>query len=183
MDSEPITTVTGEEIPKGNSKEHFTRLTAWFKEQYNGKIIVNGVGEILLDRRGIKNDIGHGWGSAKILTFPIIPNILQDGRIIYAEDLRNKRLKGSYLYFSAPIQIRNKEFNKELDKDSNKTSNEDTSHDFVVIVTVKALEELDPKTMQSLRRLYVHEVGLRELFQNKEPQHHSEFKKIGRAHV
>ncbi|WP_298642431.1 hypothetical protein [uncultured Cardiobacterium sp.] len=176
LDSEPITTVTGEEIPKGNSKEHFTRLTAWFKEQYNGKIIVNGVGEILLDRRAIKNDIGHGWGSVKILTFPIIPNILQDGRIIYAEDLRNERLKGSYLYFSAPIQIRNKEFNKELDKDSNKTSNEHTSHDFVVIVTVKALEELDPKTMQSLRRLYVHEVGLRELFQNKEPQHHSEFK-------
>ena len=62
LDSEPITTVTGEEIPKGNSKEHFTRLTAWFKEQYNGKIIVNGVGEILLDRRAIKNDIGHGWG-------------------------------------------------------------------------------------------------------------------------
>lgn len=166
LDSEPITTVTGEEIPRDDSKRASERVTDWFKANYNNRVYVDNIGEILIDYSAIRNDFSHGIGKAKFYSFVAIPNILQDGKVINAEDIKGTGAKGSYLYFAAPIKIKNNEtseivirnFKERLGKELTKESSEL----FAAIVTVKIIENDNPITHEITKRMYVHEVGLRE---------------------
>ena len=176
LDSEPITTITGEEIPADDKKRVSERVSSWYKKHHNNRVEVLGIGEILIDKNAIQDDISHGIGKAKFMAFAAVPDILQNGRIIYAEGMKGIGATGSFLYFSAPIKINNIElssgvaekfrekFDKPLDGESNKV--------YAAIVAVKAIEPSDPRR----GRMYVHEVGLREelleerISENKEPQ-------------
>lgn len=148
LDSEPITTVTGEEIPQDGSKNITIRISTWYQNEYGGKVTVEGIGDVLLDYEAVKNDRYHGIGKAKYMSFAAVPEILQQGRIISTEDLKGVRVQGNFLYFAAPIRINNEELANILDKkfreNYRRVLEGEAINNLAAIVGVKAIETSNP---------------------------------------
>ena len=129
----PVATLTGNEFTKSEI-DLVTQVESYYKQEFDGKIVVNGIGEVLLDRKGINDSVAHGIGRSKASAFIAVPDILTKGIIIDQQD--NWKGRGYNTFsISAPIEINGEQH--------------------IGVVIVKQTKGLDGKN-----RFYVHEVLL-----------------------
>lgn len=102
----PVTTVTGNvfESKTSDAKLPLTkRVARFFKQNYNNKVSSNKIGgDVIVNERGIKNDIAHGIGEAKVSTFAAIPAVLKNGEIVSRSD---GSVKGPSITIAAPVTL------------------------------------------------------------------------------
>lgn len=87
MDS--VVDLSGNEFEKGE-KDLVTQVSDFYKS-IGGKVHNEVVGDIYLDRDSVKDDIGHGVGRAKAITFAAVPDILKNGYVLdYKKNWKNR---------------------------------------------------------------------------------------------
>lgn len=101
-DMEPVSSITGDEFRKGET-DLISQVEGFFNEQ--GKQAYSPqLGEVILDRRGVKSDIGHGIGRKKAAAFAAVPDIIAQGKVVDYQ--RNWKDRGyDTAVIAAPIQI------------------------------------------------------------------------------
>lgn len=110
------------------------KVPRWYQEQGVSTVAVDGIGDVALDERAVKDSIAHGIGRQKANAFAAVPDVLRKGRIIHREAMRGNSEGGLVYHVAAPISI--------------------GDQDFIADVLVKA--------DANASRMYVHEVVLKE---------------------
>lgn len=88
-DMDTVVSLSGTEFAKGE-KDLITQVSDFYKS-IGGKVHNDVVGDIYLDRDSIKDDIGHGIGRAKAITFAAVPDILKKGYVLdYKKNWKNR---------------------------------------------------------------------------------------------
>ncbi|MBP7231326.1 MAG: PLxRFG domain-containing protein [Syntrophaceae bacterium] len=130
LSGNPVASITGNEFAK--SERHLTDTVAeWYVEHYGGKATNPIIGDVVLDKRGIKDSIGHGLGHVKAAAFALVPDIISQGKIInYNSNWQNRNIEGYVI--AAPVSIGN-------------------NHHIGVVIVRKSHE---------LQRFYLHEIYL-----------------------
>lgn len=99
---EPVDTLTGNEFLKGE-----TDLIKQVEDYFNeiGNTATNEIlGDVALNRKGIKSSIGHGIGRMKAIAFRSVPDVIERGKIIDAQ--RNWKSRGyNTVVMAAPIEV------------------------------------------------------------------------------
>lgn len=119
MDS--VKTVTGEEFAKGET-DLVTQVENYFKS-LGSKVTNEELGEVLIDKRGIKDDIAHGIGRKKAATFAAVPDVIQKGKVVdYQKNWKGRNYDtaviaapitvGSEKHYMGVVVIQNKENNR-----------------------------------------------------------------------
>lgn len=99
---EPVTQITGEEFAKGE-KSIFTQVEEFFA-QHNNVAHNAQLGDVILDRRGVKSDVAHGIGRKKAAAFAAVPEIIEHGRVIdYKTNWKNRGYDTAVV--AAPVMI------------------------------------------------------------------------------
>lgn len=99
---EPVAEITGEEFPKGEV-DLATQVETFFNRQGN-RVYNQQLGEIVLDRRGIKSDIAHGIGRKKAAAFAAVADVLEKGQVIdYRKNWKGRGYDTAVV--AAPITI------------------------------------------------------------------------------
>ncbi len=130
FNGEPVARLTGNEFEKQEGKTLKEQVAEFFNSINNKSDSV--FGEVVLDKRAFKDDVAHGFGREKIISFMAVPYILKKGiEILEREEHRYGIISGMV---SAPITIRDK--------------------DYIGVVVVRKYKDSN--------RLYVHEVTLKE---------------------
>lgn len=102
QDMEPVESISGKEFQKGE-KNLVEQVGTYFRSIGN-KVFRQGLGDVILNERGVKSDIGHGIGRAKAATFAAVPKVISEGKQIdYQENWKNRGYD-SYV-FAAPVLI------------------------------------------------------------------------------
>lgn len=130
----PVVELTGKEFEMGgkNLKE---KIKSFF-ESVGGKAYNSIVGEVLLDKRAIRDDVSHGLGVEKVAAFKAVPDVIREGNIL-DHQLQWKGRKYDSVTIGAKVKIGGK--------------------DYYELVIVKVTEK---------NRLYVHEVHMAETGQD-----------------
>lgn len=116
------------------------KVSEFYDKEYKGRVVRKDFGEVMLDRRSIKDSLSHGIGRLKSAAFAAVPNIIKSGRIIDSQSEWKGRNYDSFT-FAAPIQIGN--------------------DNYVGVVVVTRGKGTDKN------RFYLHEVILQENLQNE----------------
>lgn len=99
---EPVAEITGKEFPKGET-DLVTQVENFFNRQGN-RVYNQQIGEIVLDRRGIKSDIAHGIGRKKAAAFAAVADVLEKGQVIdYRKNWKGRGYDTAVV--AAPITI------------------------------------------------------------------------------
>lgn len=98
----PVSTLTGQEFPRGAKK--LSEQVADFFRRIGNRVSRGGLGDVILDSRSVKDDIAHGIGRAKAVTFAAVPDVIQNGRQIDSVPNWKGRGRDSYV-FAAPVNI------------------------------------------------------------------------------
>lgn len=102
-----VADLTGNEFPN-NGESLKTRVTDYF--DLFGNVVENpAIGEILATASSFHDDMGHGYGNDKIVTFAAIPQVLKDGKLVaYSKNWKGRNYDTAVL--AAPITIGEKEY-------------------------------------------------------------------------
>lgn len=77
---EPVAELSGKEFPRGEKK---LSEQVWdFFDSIGGKVHNDIIGEILLDKRAIKDDLAHGITDLKAIAFASVPDVLREGEVL-----------------------------------------------------------------------------------------------------
>lgn len=99
---EPVAEITGKEFPKGEA-DLVTQVENFFNRQGN-RVYNQQLGEVVLDRRGIKSDIAHGIGRKKAAAFAAVADVLEKGQVIdYQKNWKGRGYDTAVV--AAPITI------------------------------------------------------------------------------
>lgn len=103
LQSEPISaTLNGAEFSKVGGK--LTDQVGVFFQRLGNSVFRSGLGNVILDKRGVKSDIAHGIGRAKVITFAAVPDVIARGRQIdYQQNWKNRGYD-TYV-FAAPVNL------------------------------------------------------------------------------
>ena len=101
---EPVSRLTGEEFQKSGGK--LTDQVGAFFRRLGNRVTRRNFGDVILDERSIKNDIAHGIGRAKAITFAAVPDVIANGQQIDYQENWKGRGKDSYI-FAAPVVFGN----------------------------------------------------------------------------
>ena len=101
---EPVSRLTGEEFQKSGGK--LTDQVGAFFRRLGNRVTRRNFGDVILDERSIKNDIAHGIGRAKAITFAAVPDVIANGQQIDYQENWKGRGKDSYI-FAAPVVLGN----------------------------------------------------------------------------
>ncbi len=136
---ESVYNVTGEEFPNngGNFTNLIDRITDFYKKNFNSKIEIKNFGEILLDKKSVKNSSYHNFNTNKINAFAAVPYVLKNGKIANYQEKYKGQNEDRYL-FVAPITVNGEEYFCE--------------------VVVKAT---DKYADSGVKRFYLHEIELK----------------------
>lgn len=133
LDGAPVAHLSGKEFaPDGVPITE--KVTEHYATTGNAQVEVPGIGLVSLDRQAVKSSLFHGIGRDKATAFAAVPDVLKNGKIIHAESMEGARDAGMVYHVAAPVRIGDR--------------------DMVEVVLVKA--------DSNARRMYVHEVVLRE---------------------
>jgi len=106
LEGEPtVATLTGAEFQKEGGK--LTEQVGAFFKKLGNLVHRNGLGDVIIDTRGVKNDIAHGIGRAKAATFAAVPSVIEQGKQIDFQPNWKGRGYDSYV-FAAPIDMAGK---------------------------------------------------------------------------
>ena len=99
---EPVASITGEEFRKGET-DLVSQVEQFFNEQGN-RAYHPELGEVVLDRRGVKSDIGHGIGRKKAAAFAAVPEVIAQGQVVdYQKNWKGRGYDTAVI--AAPIEI------------------------------------------------------------------------------
>lgn len=101
---EPVSRLTGSEFQKSGGK--LTDQVGAFFRRLGNRVTRRNFGDVILDERSIKNDIAHGIGRAKAITFAAVPDVIANGQQIDYQENWKGRGKDSYI-FAAPVVFGN----------------------------------------------------------------------------
>jgi hypothetical protein len=100
--TKPVALLTGNEFPKGETP--LLEQVAEYFQSINSRVKNGLLGDIALTRSGIKDNLLHGFGRLKALTFKAVPNVLRDGAIInYIENHKGRGYESAII--AAPISV------------------------------------------------------------------------------
>ena len=103
IQQEPIVSaLNGNEFAKGERK--LTEQVGDFFRSLGNIVFRKGFGSIIIDERSVKNDIAHGIGRAKAVTFAAVPDVIASGKQIDFQKNWKERGYNSYV-FAAPVKI------------------------------------------------------------------------------
>lgn len=98
----PVAQITGEEFAKGE-KDLITQVENFFS-QLGNSTYNEQLGDVVLDRRGIKSDIAHGIGRKKAAAFAAVPDVISQGLIVdYQQNWKDRGYDTAVV--AAPITI------------------------------------------------------------------------------
>lgn len=99
---DPIVQISGEEFAKG-TKDLTTQVEEFFARI--GNFAHNEqLGDVVLDRRGVKNDIAHGVGRKKAAAFAAVPDVIEQGLVVdYQQNWKGRGYDTAVV--AAPITI------------------------------------------------------------------------------
>lgn len=98
----PVTQITGEEFAKGE-KDLITQVEEFFA-QLGNSVYNEQLGDVIMDRRGIKSDIAHGIGRKKAAAFAAVPDVISRGLIVdYQQNWKGRGYDTAVV--AAPITI------------------------------------------------------------------------------
>ncbi len=84
-------------------------MNAIYESKYNGKVVNPEIGEVVINRKGIKASLGHGIGKEKASAFMAVPDIIKKGKLInVSENWKGRKYDGYVL--SAPLKIANDDY-------------------------------------------------------------------------
>lgn len=99
---EPVTSISGQEFAKGEV-DLITQVETFFNQRGN-RAYSPELGEVILDRRGIKSDIAHGIGRKKAAAFAAVPDVIEHGLVVdYQKDWKGRGYDTAVV--AAPITI------------------------------------------------------------------------------
>ena len=100
----PLVCLTGNEFLPKEDKSFVQQIVEFFENQ--GGKANSPLGEVLLDKKGIKNDISHGVGRFKSASFAAIKTVLENGEVICPlKQYHTNNKKNPTGMMAAPIQI------------------------------------------------------------------------------
>lgn len=100
MDS--VAQISGEEFAKG-AKNLTTQVEEFFA-QIGNSAYNEQLGDVVLDRRGIKSDIAHGVGRKKAAAFAAVPDVIERGLVVdYQQNWKGRGYDTAVV--AAPITI------------------------------------------------------------------------------
>lgn len=79
-DMKPVAELSGKEFPRGEKK--LSEQVLDFFDSIGGKVHNDIIGEILLDKRAIKDDLAHGITDLKAIAFASVPDVLREGEVL-----------------------------------------------------------------------------------------------------
>ena len=103
LHGKPVSGLTGNEFQK-DGVPLTEKVGKFYQDEYGGSVTRAGFGEVVLDKRGVKDSISHGIGRVKSAAFAAVPSIITDGRIISTDENWKGRNYDSYT-FAAPVRI------------------------------------------------------------------------------
>lgn len=126
---EPVANLKGDEFGKG--ERSLKDRVIEFYEQI-GKVHNETVGDIYLTKDSVKDDLAHGIGRIKAITFAAVPDILRKGKVLkYSKNWKNRGYDS--VIIGAPIHI----------------AEGNNAGDYYGLAVVKVMED---------NRMYLHEV-------------------------
>jgi hypothetical protein len=93
----------GEEFAREPGTPLSTRVAEWFRSRYNNVITRQGLGQIALTLRGIKDSWMHGQSAKKAAAFAAVPDVIEQGRII--RRVSNYKPGVDRIIIAAPVSI------------------------------------------------------------------------------
>ena len=107
---EPVGELDGNEFADdGSGKKLVDRVTDHYLAAYGGKVFRPEIGEVLLDRRGVKNSVSHKFGKEKKAAFAAVPDVVRFGEI-YGREQNWKGRRYDSVSIIAPIRIAGKDY-------------------------------------------------------------------------
>lgn len=76
----PVVTISGEEFAKGE-KDLITQVSEYF-DSLDNVAHNEQLGDVILDRKGVKSDLGHGMGRKKAASFAAVRDVIEQGRVV-----------------------------------------------------------------------------------------------------
>ena len=111
-ESEPISTVAQNVFEsRGSGKTPLSdRVANWIKSKFPAGVHSKAInGNVIVDKRGIKNDIAHGVGEAKAATFAAVPDVLDKGTVVSRSDGsvkgRSVTIAGKVMLNDSPVNV------------------------------------------------------------------------------
>ncbi len=100
---QPVAEITGKEFAKNTEKNLVQQVGDYFRALGN-KVFRRGLGEVVLDERGVKDSMAHGIGRRKAAAFAAVPQVIAQGRQIDTQ--QNWKGRGyDTLVFAAPVKV------------------------------------------------------------------------------
>ncbi len=135
-DAKAITTVNDTEFAKSEIPLS-DQVEAYFNS-INNNAYNDVIGDVELNARSIKDDLAHGIGRVKAITFKVVPDVISKGKIVaYEKNWKNRNYDS--VVIAAPVNVR----------DSNGVDTE-----YMVGIIAKRDDSRD------MQRFYVHEALL-----------------------
>lgn len=103
MNDDVVAILNGDEFAKDGTPLT-DKVVKYYADNHNGKVERDGLGEVLLDKRSVKDSASHGLSKAKSAAFAAVPNIITEGRIIDSQTNWKSRGYDS-VTIAAPIRI------------------------------------------------------------------------------
>lgn len=105
MDS--VVEITGEEFDKGE-KDLITQVAEFF-DGLGNTAWNEQLGEVIMDRKGAKSDLGHGIGRKKAAAFAAVPAVIEQGRVVdYQKNWKGRGHDTAVV--AAPVTIGGQEY-------------------------------------------------------------------------
>ena len=102
---QPVSDLAGTEFQKTESDQRSLRERVLeFFDSIGNKVFRRGMGDIALNKAGVRDSLGHGYGKLKAATFAALPKVLSEGKIISYDPNFEGRDYASYL-IAAPVTV------------------------------------------------------------------------------
>lgn len=99
---DPVAKLTGNEFAKGE-KDLISQVVDYYNS-VGGKVHNEVVGDIYLTKESAKDDVAHGIGRLKAITFAAVPEVLKQGRVLdYEKEWKGRKYDSVVL--GAPITV------------------------------------------------------------------------------
>ena len=106
--AEPVKELTGNEFQKDKTPL-VDKVVDYYAKEYDGKVNREGIGDVLLDRRAVKDSIAHGIGKNKAAAFAAVPEVIKNG-VIFDETKNYDGYRNDRIVFIAPVSIDNEQY-------------------------------------------------------------------------
>ncbi len=106
--AKPVKELTGSEFQKDETPL-VDKVIDYYAKEYDGRVNREGIGDVLLDRRAVKDSIAHGIGRSKAAAFAAVPEVIKNG-VIFDEQNNRKGRGYDTKAIIAPIKINGEDY-------------------------------------------------------------------------